>query len=80
MATFSDKDGKLAKELNEAYELKNMKNMKEMKEIVDTWNIINKYDIKGWEQGNGVIYIPNEEYNRVLNEVLNKSYLRNLIK
>lgn len=54
--------------------------MRKMREIVDTWNIIQKYDIKGWKQGNGVIYIPNEEYDRVHKEIRNKSYLRNLIK
>lgn len=54
--------------------------MKRMREIVDTWNIIQKYNIKGWKQGNGEIYIPKEEYNRVYEEIRNKSYLRNLIK
>lgn len=54
--------------------------MKKMREITDTWNIIEKYDVKGWKQENGAIWIPKEEYDRVYEEVKNKSYLRNLIK
>ena len=54
--------------------------MKKMREIIDTWNIIEKYNVKGWKQENGAIYIPNEEFNRVYEEILNKSYLINLIK
>lgn len=54
--------------------------MRRLKEIIDTWNIIDKYNVEGWKQENGAIYIPDEEYDRVYAEVLNKSYLRNLIK
>lgn len=54
--------------------------MKRMKEIIDTWNIIEKYNVKGWKQENGAIYIPKEEFDRVYEEILNKSYLINLIK
>ena len=54
--------------------------MKRMREIIDTWNIIEKYNVKGWKQENGAIYIPEEEYDRIYEEVLNKNYLRNLIK
>ena len=54
--------------------------MKRMRDIIDTWNIINKYNIKGWRQGNGAIYIPKEEFDRVYEEILNKRYLINLIK
>lgn len=54
--------------------------MKRMREIIDTWNIIEKYNVKGWVQENGAIYIPNEEFDRVYEEILNKRYLINLIK
>jgi len=54
--------------------------MKRMREITDTWNIIEKYNVKGWKQENGAIWIPKEEYDRVYEKVINKSYLRNLIK
>ena len=54
--------------------------MKRMREIIDTWNMIEKYNVKGWKQENGAIYIPEEEYDRIYKEVLNKNYLRNLIK
>lgn len=54
--------------------------MKRMKEIIDTWRIIERYNVKGWKQENGAIYIPEEEYDRVYEEILNKTYLRNLIK
>lgn len=54
--------------------------MKRMKEIIDTWNIIDKYNIQGWKQENGSIHIPKEEFDMVYEEILNKSYLINLIK
>lgn len=54
--------------------------MKRMREIIDTWNIIEKYNVKGWKQENGAIYIPKAEFDRVYKEILNKSYLINLIK
>ena len=54
--------------------------MKKMKAIIDTWNVITKYNIKGWKQENGAMYIPKEEFNRVYKEIVNKSYLINLIK
>lgn len=54
--------------------------MKRMKKIIDVWNIIKKYDVKGWKQENGVIYIPKAEFDRVYKEIPNKSYLINLIK
>ena len=53
---------------------------KKMKEIIDTWNIIEKYHIKGWKQEKGAIYIPTKEFDRVYEEILNKSYLINLLK
>lgn len=59
---------------------KRRKKMKRMKEIIDTWNIIDRYNIQGWKQENGSIYIPNKEFDRVFEEILNKSYLINLIK
>ena len=54
--------------------------MKKMREIIDTWNIIEKYDIKGWKQEKGAIYIPTKEFDRIYEEIPNKSYLINLIK
>ena len=86
ISAFGDKDGKLAKELNEVYgkleKLKKQeeKKMKRMKAIIDTWNIIDKYNIQNWKQENDTIYIPKEEFDRVYEEILNKSYLINLIK
>lgn len=54
--------------------------MKRMKEIIDTWRIIEEYDVKGWKQEDRAIYIPEEEYDRVYEDVLNKKYIENLIK
>ena len=54
--------------------------MKKMREIIDTWNIIEKYNIKGWKQEKGAIYIPTKEFDRIYEEILNKSYLINLLK
>ena len=54
--------------------------MKRMKEIIDTWRMIEKYNVKEWKQENGAIYISKEEYDRIYEEVLNKRYLKNLTK
>ena len=54
--------------------------MKRMREIIDTWRIIEKYNVKGWKQENEAIYFPNEEFDRVYEEIINKRYLINLIK
>lgn len=53
--------------------------MLKLREIIDTWNVIEKYNIKGWKQGRGIIYVPKKEFDRVYNQIPNKSYLRNLL-
>jgi len=54
--------------------------MKKMKAIIDTWYIVESYNVKGWKQENGAVYIPSEEFDRVYEEIPNKSYLVSLIK
>lgn len=55
--------------------------MKAMRNTIDTWNMIEKYDLKGWEVKDSLtILIPEEEYNRLMDSVLNKQYIRNISK
>ena len=55
--------------------------MKAMRNIIDTWNMIEKYNIKGWKvQDYSTILIPAEEYSRLMDSVLNKQYIRNISK
>jgi len=51
-----------------------------LKNIIDTWNMVNEYNIKGYiDQGNKVL-IPESEYTRLLESVKNKKYIQNLKK
>lgn len=55
--------------------------MKKLKNIIDTWNMIEKYNIVGYEELSGaVISIPETEYDRLLGSVKNKAYIKNLVK
>lgn len=51
-----------------------------MRYIIDTWNMIEKYNIQGWKAVGCTIFIPENEYNRLLESVLNKRYILNLRK
>lgn len=54
--------------------------MKELRNIIDTWNMINKYDLKGCvRESDSVILVPLSEYDRLLNSVKNKRYVQNLL-
>ena len=52
--------------------------MIKLKEIIDSWNMIEKYKIKGYISDAGVIKIPEAEYNRLLVSVKNKNYISSL--
>lgn len=55
--------------------------MKEMKNIIDTWNMIEKYNLVGWvEKDCRTILVPNKEYERLLNSVKNKQYIKNITR
>lgn len=55
--------------------------MKTLKNTIDTWNMIEKYNIVGYAEVNGsAVNIPEAEYNRLLESVKNKSYIKNLVK
>lgn len=61
--------------------LKEYKNMKAMRNIVDTWNMIEKYNIKGYEVTDScTILVPTNEYERLMNSVRNKQYIKNISK
>ena len=55
------------------------RDMLKLRDIIDTWTVIEKYNIKGWKQERGIIYVPKKEFDRVYNQIPNKSYLRNLL-
>lgn len=52
----------------------------EMRNIIDTWNMINKYGIKGAFEDKSTIYVPVNEYERLMDSVVNKQYIRNITK
>lgn len=52
--------------------------MIKLKEIIDTWNMIEKYKIKGYINEDGVVKIPEEEFQRLLASAKNKNYVNNL--
>ena len=55
--------------------------MTALKNIIDTWNMIEKYGIAGYEVlDSTAVAIPNSEYERLLDSVKNKGYIRNLRK
>lgn len=55
--------------------------MKAMRNIIDTWNMIEKYNIKGYEVIDScTILVPTAEYNRLLASVANKCYIKNISK
>lgn len=53
--------------------------MTALKNIIDTWNMIEKYGIAGYEVlDSTAVAIPDSEYERLLDSVKNKVYVRNL--
>lgn len=53
-------------------------NMINLKDTIDTWNMIEKHDIKGYIQEGGVVRILDTEFKRLLAAVKNKNYILNL--
>lgn len=55
--------------------------MRAMRNIIDTWNMIEKYNIKGYEVIDScTILVPATEYERLMNSVKNKQYIKNISK
>lgn len=55
--------------------------MIEFRNIIDTWNMVEKYNIKGYVDKNaGTVLIPEDEFKRVLDSVKSKKYFLNLRK
>ena len=53
--------------------------MTALKNIIDTWNVIEKYGIEGYEVLDSMaVAVPDSEYERLLNSVKNKRYIQNL--
>ena len=54
--------------------------MRKLRNIIDTWNMIDKYKLEGAETLNdSIILLPESEYNRLLESVKNKRYIKNLL-
>ena len=52
-----------------------------MRNIIDTWNMIDKYNIEGYEvEDSTTILISPKEYNRLLGSVTNNKYIKNISK
>lgn len=54
--------------------------MAKLKNIIDTWNMIEKYNIEGYAEVNGAVEIPEAEFERLMDSVKNKAYIKNLVK
>ena len=54
--------------------------MKELRDIIDTWNMIQKFDIEDCEQIGNSIIISDREYYRMLDGSVNKQYIINLLR
>lgn len=52
--------------------------MKCMRNIIDTWNMIEKYNLRYQVQDSLRILIPDDDYERLMNSVKNKQYIRNI--
>lgn len=55
--------------------------MKKLKNIIDTWNMIEKYGIEGYQiLDDSTVAVPDAEYDRLLGSVKNKRYIQNLLR
>ena len=52
--------------------------MIKLKDIIDTWNMIEKHKINGYVHEDGVVKIPEDEFQRLLVSVKNKNYINSL--
>lgn len=53
--------------------------MEKLKNIIDTMNMIEKYNISGYKVvSDAIIEVPTSEYQRLLDSVVNKQYIKNL--
>lgn len=55
--------------------------MKEFRNIIDTWNMIEKYNLQGCKEVDSrTIEIPADEAERLMSSVKNRQYIKNLMK
>ena len=55
--------------------------MKRMKNIIDTWNMIEKYNLAGYvELDSCTVLVPVSEWERLLSSVVNKKYIYNMLR
>lgn len=58
-----------------------MKATVELKDTIDTWNMIEKYNVQKFQiMPNHSIVISQDDYNRILKGAKNKQYIKNLKK
>ena len=53
--------------------------MKELKNTIDTWNVIEKYDITDYTSTDHIITISDDDFQKMLYGSKNKSYIKNLL-
>ena len=54
--------------------------MMKFQEIIDTWDMIERYQVKGWKLERGVVWVPKDEYDRILKEAKAERYIKNLLE
>jgi hypothetical protein len=54
--------------------------MMKFQEIIDTWDMIERYNVKGWKLERGVVWVPKAEYDRILKEAKAERYIKNLLE
>ena len=52
--------------------------MRELRNIIDTWNLIEKFNIEGYIEKDSIIMVSNAEYERLMDSVKNKQYIKNI--
>lgn len=55
--------------------------MRAFRNIIDTWNMVEKYQVKGYvDVDYKTVLIPEAEYQRIIVDVKNRKYIKNLVR
>lgn len=57
-----------------------MRTIVELREVIDTWNVIEKFNITDYECINSTVRINESDYNKILDGSVNKAYIKGLRK
>lgn len=53
--------------------------MKRLKDIIDTWNMLEKFNIENYNVVNGAVEITDDDFQKMLDGCKNKKYINNLL-